>query len=174
MDSATLLDPYIVDLDGILSDPASQFRQGAIFILAITKPTISAKASAVLASHLEDKSNSNEETLGIAGALLQAYQDTVTVHRILMLADKRSETAFTDGVVHELGLVRTHNPEALAFIGKSLDSKDAPVREAAVDAAGRIDRETRARFTEQLARIGADPNETEQLRAAADAALRNQ
>ena len=49
-------------------------------------------------------------------------------------------------VANALGLSRTHNPEALDFICRSLDSENRDIREQAIQAVGHLDGDVRAGF----------------------------
>lgn len=173
-DSAKLLEPYIDDLGALLSGPegAISLRHGALYVLGSTKPNILPKALAHLNAHLEDDRNSNEETLTIAASLLEASpNDTATVHKTLSVVGRRADPGLTSGVIRQLGLSKSRNREALAFLGASLSHADAHVRESAVDAASRLDQDVRAEFAVPLARIASDPNESEHARTQARTAL---
>ena len=173
-DSATLLDPYVDELAAIMSDPRSQANVFAATILAITRPSLSPKVIATFANHLGDASNSASVTATLAGGLLRSSvaNDPISVHHVLSIVQKRNESLLTSAIVRELGLQGIKNAEALAFIGKTLDSTDPAIREAALDSVTRLDRENRARFAAQLGRIAADPRESDTRRSQAARALR--
>ncbi|MGZ4830431.1 MAG: HEAT repeat domain-containing protein, partial [Candidatus Angelobacter sp.] len=129
-------------------------------------------ALAHLNAHLEDDRNSNEETLTIAASLLEASpNDTATVHKTLSVVGRRADPGLTSGVIRQLGLSKSRNREALAFLGASLSHADAHVRESSVDAISRLDQDIRAEFAVPLARIASDPNESEYARTQARTAL---
>lgn len=169
--SSKLIEPYLDDFEAILSGPSSPFRQGVIAVLAITKPALSPKASRILSAHLEDKTNSLEETEGITYALIDgSHGDQAMIHRVISFAEARSEDRLTGEVIRVVGLIRTRNAEAVDLIGKGLESKNKFLREAAVKAAVRMDRDVRVKFAAQLGRIASDPDEQPQVRSwAADA-----
>jgi len=173
-DSTKLLDAYIDDLGALLSGPegAISLRHGALYILGSTKPRPASKAINYLSSHLEDSRNSNEEALTIAAGLLESSPTDATVHKTLAVVARRGDPGLTSGVIRTLGLSKTRNPEALSLLGTGLNGGDRFVRESAVEAVSRLETDVRARFAPQLARIAADPNETENARALARAGLR--
>jgi hypothetical protein len=174
-DSTKLMDAYIDDLGALLSGPegAISLRHGALYILGSTKPRPDTKAINYLSAHLEDSRNSNEEALTIAASLLESSPtDAATVHKTLAVVARRGDPGLTTGVMKTLGLLKTRNPEALSLLGTGLNGGDRFVRESAVEAVSRLETDVRGRFAPQLARIAADPNETENARALARAALR--
>jgi hypothetical protein len=176
-DSAKLLEPYIDDLGVLLSGPegAISLRHGALYVLGSTKPNILPKALAYLNAHLQESRNSNEETLTIAASLLEASpNDAATVHKTLTVVGLRADPGLTSGVIRQLGLIKSRNREALAFLGASLNHADTHVRESAVDAVSRLDHDIRSQFAVPLARIASDPNESDYARARARAALQQQ
>lgn len=173
-DSAKLLDPYIGDLGLLLDGPegAQSLRHGALYVLGSAKPQISSKAVAFLNSHLDDSRNSNEETLTIAVSLMQASpSDAATLHKTLATVGRRADPGLNSGVIRQLGLMKTRSPEALGFLEANLGHPDVHVRESAVDAISRLDPDVKTRFAVHLTRIAADPNESEQSRSLAKAAL---
>ena len=172
-DSSKLLDSCLEDLEPLLSDPASPLRQGAIAVLVLARPKASTLVIAAVAAHLEDKGNSPSETTTISAFLLQALPDDPgMVHRVLSAIRKRSDAGPTIGVLQQLGLIKTRNPEALTFIGASLASANRFHREAAVEAVSRLDRVNRLKFAAQLGRIAEDNSEPEQVRLQAVESLR--
>jgi hypothetical protein len=173
-DSAKLLDSYIDDMGSLLDGPegARSLRHGALYVLGGTQPKISARAAAYLNTHLDEARNSNEETRTIAVALLQASpSDTATLRKVLSTVNRRADTGLSNGVIRQLGLMKTRQPEALAFLESNLNHPDTHVRESAVDAVLRLDPDMRSRFANPLARIAADPDESEQTRSLAKFAL---
>lgn len=176
-DSAKLLDSYIDDLGALLSGPegAISLRHGALYILGSTKPHLVPKAADYLNKHLEDNRNSNEEALTIAASLLDASpSDPATVHKVLGVAVSRADTGLTTGIIRTLGLRKTRNAEALNFLSANLSHADSHVRESAVDAVSRLDRDLHFQFANQLARIASDPRESEHVRSLAVASLKRQ
>ncbi len=173
-DSAKLLEPYVDDLGVLLSgaEGAISLRHGALYVLGSTKPHTLPKALAYLNAHLEDDRNSNEEALTIAASLLEASpNDTATVQKTLNVVGRRADPGLTSGVIRQLGLIKSRNSEALAFLGANLNHADAHVRESAVDAISRLDQDIRAQFAGPLARIASDPHESEHARTQARIAL---
>jgi hypothetical protein len=172
-DSAKLLEAYIDDLGALLAGPegAISLRHGALYVLGSMKPSLPPKAMAYLNAHLEDSRNSNEEELTIAASLVEAApSDPATIHKTLLVVSSRSDAGLTSGVLRQLGTSRSRVPEALNFIGTSLDSANQHVRAAAVDAASRLDRDVRGQFAAQLSRIASDPSEPHDVRVQASAA----
>ena len=174
-DSQKLLEPFIDDLGAILSGPAGAIseRHGALLILGNTKPHLSPRAVAHLNAQLEDSRNSDEETLTIAASLIEnAPSDTATIHRTLLVAGQKSSPGLTGGVLRQLGLSKSRAPEALTFIHSNLQHSDEDVRASAVDAVSRLDRDIRPQFSAELARISANPQESEHMRTQASQALK--
>src|SRR6266853_467961 len=96
----------------------------------------------------------------IASALIGGSPvDQAMIHKVIIFTEKRSEDRLTQEVIRVLGLIRTHNAEGLDFIGKGIGSTNRFVRESALNAASRMDRDVRAKFAAQLGRIANDPEE---------------
>jgi hypothetical protein len=173
-DSAELLEPYIDDfgrlLDGTGSD--TPLRRGVFFILGSMSPKLPSKAIAVLNAHLEDSRNSTQETITIAASLLEALPaDAPTLHKILLVVANRSDSDLTNTVIRTLGLTRSRLPEAMDYIAANLNQKDVYLRTSAVDAASRLDKDKKALFFSKLNQIASDPEEPQNLRNQAAAAL---
>src|SRR5262249_31281420 len=152
---------------------AISLRHGALYILGSGKPNVSPKALRYLNAHLEDTRNSNEETLTIAASLLDASpSDTATLRKTLCVVARRRDPRLASVVIKTLGLLNSRQPDALNFLGASLGGSDAFVRESAVEAVSRLDRDVRSQFFPQLARIAGDPHESEHARAQAREALK--
>jgi HEAT repeats len=172
-DSAKLLDPYVEDLMVLITDPMSPFKVGAASVFLYMKPKMSPRATAALSTHLEDGSNTAEQKTIIAGCLLNASPlDAAILHRVLTVVRELSDDKVMVECLRELGLLRTRNPEALSFIGKGLDSPNPHIRQSAVDAVSRLERDLRVGFAAQLGRIAADNNEPKEVRSQAAQALR--
>jgi hypothetical protein len=172
-DSSKLIEPYVETLGNLLNEPSGPFRRGIIAILTLTKPGISPKTMTTLTAHLEDKHSSAEESSGLVWALITADTSNVAIrHKVLNFVTKQSNAEITGSALHALQLVRPPNTEALEFMGKSLDSDIASVRDSAVDVVRGLDREVRTKFAAQLGRIAGDPQEGEELRSRAAAVLR--
>jgi hypothetical protein len=169
-DSSKLLDQYIDDLGAVLIDQAHPlFRQGILYILTLIGPNsddqgqrpISPKVLALLSAHLEADSNSTEDSATIAGIMLWASpSDAAVVHKVITLAEQRSEVNMTLAVLKAMGLSKTHNPEALDFLGKSLDNENSYAREASIEAVGHLDRDVRTgfvvKYAKQFGRLATD------------------
>ena len=167
-----MLEPYVETLGNLLDGPTGPYRRGVLVILTMTKPAISPKAIAILTTHLEDKHSSPEESSGIVWALITAASsDPVILHKVLNFVAKRSEVEITISALQALHPLQPQDAEALDFIGKSLDGSREFVREAAVNAVQGWKREVRAKFAAQLGRIAVDPEEREEVRSRAAAAL---
>jgi hypothetical protein len=103
------------------------------------RPNSPANAVAVLSANLESSRNSSEETLTIAASLLEAAPgDASNLHRVLAVASNRSDSLLTNGVLRQLGLSKTHLPEAIAFISTNLGHADPYIGGSAVDAAASL------------------------------------
>jgi hypothetical protein len=175
LNSSAIMEPYLDDFDAILSGAAGPYRQGIINILGITNPALSAKATQMLSRHLEDKANSLEEVQGIASALISGSRaDPAMIHRVINFAEKRGDDKLTMEVLRVLGLIRTRNGDALDFIGKGLASTNRFVRESALNATSRMDRDVRVKFAAQLGRIASDMNERPEIRARAAESISKQ
>jgi HEAT repeat protein len=109
----------------------------------------------------------------VAEALIKASpSDATVIRKVLGFTGKRSEVHVTIVVLNALSW--THNPEALDFIGKSLDNENRDVREQTIQAVGHLDRDVRvgfvAKHAAQFGRLAADPEiRSESRRQAADA-----
>ncbi|ADV83956.1 hypothetical protein AciPR4_3200 [Terriglobus saanensis SP1PR4] len=172
-DSAGLLGPYIDDLGKLAEEKDNSRRQLVLLILGSLKPKLPEKAIEYLKANLESTRNSNQETLVIAASLLQAARtDAPTVHRVLLVVSSRSDADLTSSVIRQLGLSRIRLPEAVNFISSNLNQEDEFLRASAVDAASRLDKDTRAQFSSQLNRIASDPKETQYVRQQAAEALK--
>jgi hypothetical protein len=168
--SSALLEPYLDNFNAILSDSTNPIRQGLIATLALSRPSMSPKAIQLFLGHLEDKTNTAEQTgmIGV-GLLHSAPSNQAIVHQVLSLAEKRSEYDVKAPLLQEIGLSKIQLPEALDFIGKELD--DPSLRSNAMTAASRLDRDVRARFAGQLSLIAQDPDEPPDIRAQARATI---
>jgi len=175
LDSSALVEPYVDELGAIANGPSGgqqSPRLGALFILGSTHPNVLPKAIPYLLKNLEAASSSPQETLSAAASLLEAFpKDPPIIGRVLGITSDRSDSGLTTGVVRQLGLMKTVEPQALKFIGSALDSPNPTVRFAAAEAVGKLDRDVRARFARQLGRIASDRDESEDLRRMASAAL---
>lgn len=169
-DSAKLLEPYIDDFGKLLDDRDFRWRQGVFFILGHLNPKPPDKAIAYFAAHLEG--SSGEDTQAFAVLLLNAAPaDPSIVHRVLSLASARANRDLTMAVLKQLGLSRIQFPEAVDFISANLNQDDKYLREQAVDAASRLDKDTRAQLSGQLSQIASDPKEDKEVRQQAAQAL---
>jgi hypothetical protein len=168
--SSARLEPYLDNFAAILSDSTNPNRQGLIATLALARPSMSPKAIQLFLGHLEDKTNTAEQTGMLAvGLLHSAPSNQAIIHRVLSLAGTRSEYDVKYPLLQEIGLSKIQLPEALDFIAKELD--DPAVRSGAMVAASRLDRDVRARFAAQLSLIAQDPDETPDIRAQARATI---
>jgi hypothetical protein len=171
-DSTALLRPYLGDLEMIAASPTDPLKRGALYILGSTNPKPSQEAISFLSGRLAAKADLPPETLMIAAAILRAApEDSALVHKTLVAVRAQSDTRVQIGVLAQLGLIKTRNSEALDFIATSLDSHDPFVRRAAVDSVDRLDSDTKATFFDRLQSIAADPNESQEIRSEAKAAL---
>ncbi|ADV83955.1 HEAT repeat domain-containing protein [Terriglobus saanensis] len=173
LDSAKLLAPYIDELGKLLDEKDNSRRQLVFLILGSLNPKPPEKAIEYLKASLENTRNSNEEALAIAACLLRAAPtDAPTVHRVLAFVSAHPDAVLTNGVIRQLGLSRIRLPEAVNFISTNLDQEDEGFRASAVDAASRLDKETRAQISSQLKRIASDPKESQYVRQQATEAVK--
>jgi hypothetical protein len=170
-DSAKILEPYIDELIK-LSDEDKVERPRILYILGSLNPKLPDKVIAYFDANLESTRNSSEEAQTIAVLLLEAAPaDASILHRVLGFVSRRADSNLTDGVLHQLGLSRIQLPEAVDFISANLNQDDRRLRAGAVEAASRLDKDTRAQFNGQLSRIASDPEEPQDVRKQAAAAL---
>jgi len=171
-DSGKAIGPYIDNLGALLNDKDTAPRRTIFYILGSLQPKPPEKAIAYLEANLENSRNSSAETITIAVSLIKTSpNDNATVHKVLSVVTSRSDDNVTGSVIRQLGLSRTHAPEAIGFISTSLDSDRPGVHESAVDAASRLNKDQRA-FSSQLARIASDPKESPNVRNQAAQALK--
>jgi len=171
LDSEPLLEPYIPDLLRIADDRASPLRLMALFVLGNTYPKVSSRTLEYLAAHLADKDNTTDDASAMLGTLLRAGSDPLT-HDVIAFARKQNKHEVSEAVLKCLRLYRTKNADALAFIGDSLDSRDAWTRRMAVEAVATMPLVERSPFLAQLSRLSADPNEPTEIRSMAAEALK--
>ncbi len=172
-DSARLLGPYIDDFGKFVDERDPAQRQFVLYILGGLNPKLPDKVFAYLMANLQNSSNSIGETVTIAACLLRAAPtDPATVHKVLVFASARSDADLTNGVLSQLGLSKIRLTEAVDFISVNLNQDDKRLRASAVDAASRLDKDTRAHFSSQLSRIASDPKESQYVRQQAAQALK--
>ena len=75
------------------------------------------------------------------------------------------------GTLQKLGLEKAGDAASQAFIAKSLESSNAYVRGAALDALANFNPDIRLNFSDQLTRIATDAKESRENRSKAEAAL---
>jgi hypothetical protein len=169
-DSATLLKPYVTDLETITKDPRSPLKNTVLYILGSTRPVMITDAASFLTEHLEDKANSPQETLTIALSLLE-HSDSYSAmfSKVLTFVERQPDLTVKTGVLTQVGLWRKRDTVSLSFIGNALNN--AATRRAAIDAVSRLDRNVRAQYVAQLNRIANDPESSSEIRSAAEAAM---
>jgi hypothetical protein len=166
-DALQLLEPYADQFEAIASGPGGPLRTSTFTILTqIIAQSIDdhgepvwdttqqgemtpklRKILDILNNHLEDKSNSRDDVAEIGDSLIKASSsDAAVIHKVLSIAEKRSEVHVRIVIMNAIGLSRTHNPDALDFIGKNLDSENRDVREQAIAAVWHLDRDVRVEF----------------------------
>jgi hypothetical protein len=101
-DSTVLIEPYIGDLELIANNPTDGLKEGALYILANTKPKISTKARGFLSAHLTDKSNSAGQRLMIASSLLRNNANQQTIESVVQFAETESDTSVKAGILMQL------------------------------------------------------------------------
>jgi len=171
LDSQVLLEAYVPDLIETADDHASPLRDMALFVLGNTWPKVSPKTLAYLAAHLADKDNTPGATVSMACTLLKQGSDPLTRH-VIAFVRKQNEKQIVEKVLIQLRLFPTENPEALSFIGSSLDCPNSWIRRRAVEAVAALPLADRSQFLERLSRLSMDPNEPTEIRSAADEALK--
>ncbi len=170
-DGPRLMDRYIDELGAFLNEPQSLFRR-TVLVMLTTRTEVSRKWISTVAAHLEDKSNSQEDTEAIVFSLLAASSsDPAMLHKVLMFVTKRSEGTVTISALRGLNLENRLTAEALDFIDISLNSTDHWIRQTAVDVIRMFPKDVRTKFAAQLGRIARDSKETELTRSLAAEAL---
>jgi hypothetical protein len=89
------------------------------------------------------------------------------VTSVLNLVRQRPELELGSGIIRVLGLTHNTTEEGLNYIRGGLRDKDPATRKVAVEAVGRMSNEYRTKFREELQRLLAQPDETEEIRARA-------
>jgi len=153
LDSAKLLDGYIDDLAALLDDPDEGLRKSTVGILGRISPKPPPKALAYLEAHLNDKANDDITTGMIAGALLYSG-NAAFIPEVLRFAEQRPQLKAT--IIQSLGLNQIATDEALKFIHSAF--QDPTLYQVAVDAVGRMPRDARKGFAQDLAHVMEDPN----------------
>jgi HEAT repeat protein len=180
-DSAKVMEPYIDALGKLADEKDNPRRQLVLSILEGLLPRPSDKAIAYLEANLENSKNTSQETLGITACLLHisktgsshwAPADPSIVHKVLAFVSAHPDVDLTSNVVHQIGLYGIQLPEAVNFISANLDQNDRLLRASAVEAASRLDKDTRVQLEGQLSRIASDPQEEQNVRNEAAEALR--
>jgi hypothetical protein len=173
--SSGLLKSYLADIELIASNSSDPLRMPALYTLGSTNPDPLPEAISYFSAHLADKANSPREIRIMTTFVIQSAgkdNNSGLIHQTLVFLDSHPDAVpGRIGALEQLGLAKTRNTEALAFIGKSLDSDNQFVREASVEAVDRLDPDIRANYSDQLNRIATDPKESERARTAAKAVL---
>lgn len=173
LDSELLLEPYVPDLLRLASDRTSPLWTIATQVVGNTWPRLSPKTIAFLSAHLADKDNTAEDTARIACTLFRVGSDAL-IHDVFTFLRKQEDKP--NVVVNVLlglhALPPTRNADILAFIGSSLDSPDASVRNRAVEVVAGLRMAERAPFLTQLNRMSTDPNEPTEIRTVATEVLK--
>lgn len=192
-----VIEPYIDDLMAFFNDPSDPVRGSIGYVLGATLQrcrvdeeiaamggpsdtshgkTIFVKIITNLNNHLEDASNSPDDAGSMAACLLTNLpSDPAMVHRVLTFVAKRADPKVTIPVVSAIGLSKSHNAEALDFVGGNLENENPHVREQTVQAFLQLDRDVRAglarKFAAQIGRLATDPKIGPQFREMATDAL---
>src|SRR6185312_879642 len=95
-----------------------------------------------------------------------------TLKKVLIFVQSNSNPILIRGVLAELGLQRKRDENSLDFIAAAFDN--TATRRAAIGAVGRLDRDVRMRFLNQLKQIANDSDESPEIRSAAEAVLVSQ
>ena len=168
LDSTKLLEPYLDDLGGLLTSSDGGDRSAVIYVLGATNPAPTQKALAYLSAHLDYPNNSSEELrMTAAGLLRPGLSDIATIRHVLTAARQHSELKISADVIGILGLRRITTPDSLEFIRAGLSGSDQFVRQASIDAVGRLPKGIRNDFARDLLRIANDPSETNAIRSSA-------
>ena len=77
----------------------------------------------------------------------------------------------TARILNDIGLLQISHDEALKFITASFTDANSYVRLAAVEAAGRMNREVKAKFTQELLHVTQNPDELPETRSRAQQVL---
>lgn len=164
MDGSSLVAPYLDDIAPLLKDPRVGYRNSAIFILGSSNPAPIPGGLAYLAAHLGDKTDTPEQVMMVAGALLTANPDAGNVHRVLEVVQQRPDLD-KGRLIGILGVARARSDEALAFIRGGFADRNPGIRMASVEAVGKLPRDLiRGGLTAELQQIIADPDATAELR----------
>ena len=180
LDSAKVMETYTSALGKLADEKDNPRRQLVLSILGGLLPKPPDEAIAYLEANLENSKNTSQETLGITASLLHASKkglshwapaDPSSVHKVLAFVSAHPDVNLTSNVLHQIGLYRIELPEAVNFVSSNLEQNDRLLRASAVEAASRLDKDTRVRLEGQLSRIASDPKEEQNLRNEAAEAL---
>lgn len=181
LDNARVMEPYMDALGKLADEKDNPHRQGIVAMLASLIPRPPDKTMAYLDANLENSANTTEETLAIIACLLQtsktgfsywAPADPATVHRVVTFVSAHPNVNLTSNVLHQIGLYAIQVPQAINFISANLDHNDRHLRAAAIEAASRLDKDTRVRLAGQLTPVATDRKEEQNVRNEAAQALR--
>jgi HEAT repeat protein len=165
MDSSRLLEPYVDEIATLLNDPDVGTRNSAIFMLGSSKPVPLPRGIAYLVAHLGDKSDSPEQVNLIAGTLMASAPDAAVLHKVLTVVQQRPDIDKIKGrFIEILGISRTKNEEALAFIRDGLMDKNPGTRATSISAVEKMPKDVKNGFSGELQRIATSPDETPQQR----------
>ena len=153
MDTAKLLDDYIDDVAALLDDPDEGLRNGTVFVLGSLFPKPPAKVLAYFEAHLNDKANSDQAAGGMGDALLRSGNASF-VPEVLRLAEQRPR--IKGNILQRLGINHITTDEALKFLHSAF--QDPTLYQDAVDAVGRLPRDARKGFAQDLAHVMEDPD----------------
>ncbi len=160
------------DIGPFLDNQNLAFKRAAIVIIGTTNPDPLPSALNLLSSHLADKNNTEMEAGMIAASLIHGRpSDARSVHDVLTFVSSHPEFRLRVNMIQLLGLNNVTTEEASRYLRTGLTDPDPTVRRIAVEAVGHMPRESRTRFSDDLLRLLASPNETEELRSLAHNAL---
>ena len=172
-DSSELIAPYVdSDITPFLSDPDLAVKRNAIMILGTTQPRPLPGALDLLSTHLADKNNTELEAGMIIATLIHGRPaDTKTVNEVLDFVSNHPELKLRASAIQLLALNNVTVDEAVKYLRGGLVDQNSEVRRTSVEAIGHMPPEIRAKFKEDLLRLLANPEETQEARAAAQRAL---
>jgi hypothetical protein len=172
-DSAELIAPYIDrDLAPFLNDQDLAVKREAIAILGGTNPRILPRALDILSAHLADKNNTRKEAVMIASTLIRGLpSDAVSIRGVLDFVTQHPELKLRNNIIQALGLNNVTTEEAIQLIHEGLADRDTEVRRVSAESVGHMRPENRAKFSPDLLRLVAEPNQDPEVRATAQRVL---
>ncbi|MDQ6676917.1 MAG: HEAT repeat domain-containing protein, partial [Acidobacteriota bacterium] len=170
-DSSELLDPYLHDIPPLFRSADPAMKRAAFGLFAYLNPKPSPKAVSLLAPHLEDKTNTPENTETIAATLLRSSPDSGMIHFVLAAMSNKGDARLKRLVIEALGANQIQAEESLKVIHEGLTDASMNIRRTSVEAVSRMPKNVQDGFSADLHKLVGNPDENAETRSLALAVL---